>query len=696
MRIYSMTATFGTLANETLVLEPGMNVIQAPNEWGKSTWCAFLTAMLYGLDTRSHTTKTALSEKDRYTPWSGAAMSGRIDLNWNGRDITIERKTKGRVIFGDFRAYETASGLPVPELTVQNCGQQLLGVEQAVFTRSAMIRQTDLPVTQDEALRRRLNALVTTGDDSGAAEQLERRLRELKNRCRYNRTGLLPQAEAEAAELEQKLRELDGLEAQSSQLRRRRDALKQQLTRLENHRSAIAYAAARDNLRQRQTAEAELARLERSLQAAEDPCSRIPSQEEASQTLLELQTLQTQWAQFRVDTDRDEPVPHPVFRHMTPDDARAKVKDAISDYRKLRKLHIQYPILAVLLILAGCAAVLWASGYAIYGYAAIGAGALTALIWGCVTAFRFAKAGTIAADYGSGNPAQWIAAAEDYVNQSRSSAQQAEARQAATESLREKTVRLCQGRSFADALDHWQRICGLWSQLHDAQQAYESCLARLRVLREQPADASAPAFPDELTLTEAQTNRAFADAAGQLQELQLRLGQCQGQMEAIGHRSILESRRSAAVHRIRQLEETHAALELAIATLAQARAKLQRRFAPRISSRAQEIMNRLTDGRYERLVLDSDLTLQAAANDEHTLRSALWRSAGTADLLYLALRLAVSAELVPDAPLILDDALVRFDDRRLQKALSVLQKEASRRQIILFTCHSRESRYTEI
>lgn len=184
MRIYSMTATFGKLEHETLVLQPGLNIIEAPNEWGKSTWCAFLVAMLYGLDTRVKTTKTALADKERFAPWSGAPMAGRIDLNWNGRDITIERQTKRRVPLGEFRAYETETGLPIPELTAANCGQTLLGVEQTVFRRAGFIRHSDLPVTQDEALRRRLNALVTTGDESGAADKLAQQLKELKNRCR--------------------------------------------------------------------------------------------------------------------------------------------------------------------------------------------------------------------------------------------------------------------------------------------------------------------------------------------------------------------------------------------------------------------------------------------------------------------------------------------------------------------------------
>ena len=90
MRIYEMTATFGKLEGETLTLRPGLNIIEAPNEWGKSTWCAFLLAMLYGVDTRLKTTKTALADKEHYLPWSGKPMSGRMRIQWQGKDITLE------------------------------------------------------------------------------------------------------------------------------------------------------------------------------------------------------------------------------------------------------------------------------------------------------------------------------------------------------------------------------------------------------------------------------------------------------------------------------------------------------------------------------------------------------------------------------------------------------------------------------
>ena len=34
MKILSMTATFGKLEHQTLKLDPGLNIIHAPNEWG--------------------------------------------------------------------------------------------------------------------------------------------------------------------------------------------------------------------------------------------------------------------------------------------------------------------------------------------------------------------------------------------------------------------------------------------------------------------------------------------------------------------------------------------------------------------------------------------------------------------------------------------------------------------------------------
>ena len=87
--------------------------------------------------------------------------------------------------------------------------------------------------------------------------------------------------------------------------------------------------------------------------------------------------------------------------------------------------------------------------------------------------------------------------------------------------------------------------------------------------------------------------------------------------------------------------------------------------------------------------------MSLSAREEDTLRTAQWRSDGTVDQLYLALRLAVAEELTKDAPLVLDDAFVRFDDTRLKAAMEVLRETAETKQVILFTCQSREKNALE-
>ena len=89
--------------------------------------------------------------------------------------------------------------------------------------------------------------------------------------------------------------------------------------------------------------------------------------------------------------------------------------------------------------------------------------------------------------------------------------------------------------------------------------------------------------------------------------------------------------------------------------------------------------------------MGEDFSLQAGADKEETLHDALWRSDGTMDQLYLALRLAVAEELTPNAPLVLDDALVRFDDQRMKAAVEILREMAETRQVICFTCQGREA-----
>lgn len=697
-----MTATFGKLENAVLTFRPGLNIIEAPNEWGKSTWCAFLAAMLYGLDTRAKTTKTTLADKERYAPWSGAPMEGRIDIHWNGRDITIERKTKGRIPLGDFRAYETHSGVTVPELTAADCGQILLGVEQTVFRRAGFIRLKDMPVTQDESLRSRLNALVTTGDESGDGERLAKGLRDLKNRIRYNRSGLLPKAEAERDALKERLRELDALTAQLDNTEKNLAEQESRIEKLENHRTALAYAAAERNARRAALARKAREEARRQLEESEAVCAGLPGREEAEEKLRQLGTLREQWSQLQEDftllIQPDQSGENdPVFSGLTGEEAEAQARADGLRYQAMSGVRPLLPFLipgALLLIAAGVLLVL-----AEHVLGGIGLG--LALLLLCIGFIRGAvlrkQAEKIAQKYGNSDPRQWLASARRHDAQLQIRNRETLAYDMALEGLeRRKTVlqmqrrALCGEKSVDDAAQWWNRSLASWDARDAALREFRRAEEHVQTLSSLLRPTPAPGMADDLTCSEEETLRLIAQAHSEQQRLLSRKGQYQGRMEALGRRDALEKQLRDVKKRIQKLEDTYAALTISQETLAQARLELQRRFAPRISRRAQELMGRLTNGRYDRLSLDGDFSLRAGAGEETTLHEALWRSEGTVDQLYLALRLAVAEALTPEAPLVLDDALVRFDDARLKAAMEILSEMSEEKQVILFTCQSRE------
>ncbi len=707
MRIYKMTATFGKLEHETLTLEPGLNILTAPNEWGKSTWCAFLMAMLYGLDTRAKSTKNALADKERYAPWSGSPMEGRIDLNWQGRDITILRATRRRVPLGEFSAFETASGLPVPELTAANCGQMLLGVEQTVFRRAGFIRHADLPVTQDEALRRRLNALVTTGDESGDADRLADSLKELKNRCRYNKSGLLPKEEAERDALQARLEELEALDGQCRKLKMQLSEVKTRLSRLSNHQQALAYTAYQENAGRMARARDDRDQAQTALETQERACAGLPTREEAEQKVREVRSFREQWNAIQMEQQMlpREPVqpelPAP-FTGMDPEQAREMARrdgDAFADAAATKA-----PLLLTVLGLAGLLAagvLAWLMAYVPAILA--GAAGLAALLGGILSGRSASKKKrALLEKYGNGNWEAWADPVEDYeAEQAHYAAAMKDYGDASGDVqvrlmvLQKRRESLCADREPDAVLDDWQRVLAQWDAYHQCRRELMRAQSHLESLENLAKPVEPPAFPDGLTQSQEETVRLLSEYALEQQRLLSRLGQYQGRMETLGSRAELEKSLEQKRRRITQLEDTYAALSIAQETLTQARAELQRRFAPRIARRAQELLGRLTGGRYHSLTLGADFSLQAGAGEESALRDSLWRSDGTVDQLYLALRLAVAEELTPEAPLILDDALVRFDDERMQAAMEILQETAQRKQILCFTCQSRERQALE-
>lgn len=705
MKILSMTATFGKLEHQTLDLREGLNVIEAPNEWGKSTWCAFLVAMFYGISTSSRTKKDFLADKERYAPWSGRPMTGRIELVWQGRAITIERSPRGKIPFGTFRAYETDTNVDVPELTGENCGAVLLGVEQEVFTRAGFLRGSDLPVVEGEALRRRLNALVTTGDESGASDALAQKLKKLKNDCRFNRTGLLPQAEQQRAALLEKLTQLQALKEQTVQLKEQETALTEYAEQLENHRVALTYAHSLQTREHVRKAEAAAADAQAKLRELENRCGDLPTAQTAKQELERLRQAEQQMLRLQEENELppmpQKPETPAPFAGKDPAGALQQANSDSSAYKMLCK-----PVTPVLLILACVLGVLALAGLAFMEWfvcvPVLLLGVLLAIFYVRNRKAQVRDRQAVAGRYGNEQPDSWVALAQAYAASVAGYEKQlADYESKAAAALAQKTALdqtlqlLTQGKTLSQSLAYWQQVLSLRQDWEDARLRYEHAQAHAKTVSDLVQTAPAPKKADTLTLSGQQTEQESRQAAMELQRVRQQLTRCEAQMEGLGSQKELEQELTRVCERLSRLEDLYAALTMAQQTLTQAATELQRRFAPRISARAKELFGRLTGGRYDRLLLASDFSMEVAAQDEDTTHGVLWRSDGTVDQLYLALRLAVAEELTPHAPLVLDDAFVRFDETRLAAAMQILKDYAKDKQVILFTCQEREKKYQE-
>ena len=668
MHILEMQAAYGRLRGDSLRLEPGLNLIYAPNESGKSTWCSFIRTMLYGLPTRQ---SGPLADKNRFAPWTGEAMQGRMDLETGGQRWTVLRDTRrAGAPMQNFACTYTGTAQPVPEVNGQNLGETLLGVPREVFQRSAFIGQSGLAVSQDPELERRIAALLSTGQEDVSYSESYDRLKKQLNRRRHNKTGLIPQLEQEQA------------------LRQWRAAQEDLACR---HQQLTALQQLDGNLPDRDT----LARMQAQLELLEQAGGTLTQARRiAQQRQTEARETQEAWSA------------HPLYPNNE-NQLRQQAEAMTAPAGPGKAL----PIAAGLLLCAAAAALALLPAPAKLIAAAIGAAAAVGLFLYYMVSRRRAAA---AAQTVQTRKTALQRQTEEYLRL-REDARQAEdaARTAAasaeglTQQLQGQLVTLlAQVQPFwpeangADgvrvaltaALRRREALDGAALQV---QQAQIRCDAMSRHLPQPPLPDPEETLPRPV-LSREQIDAALPQIRNQLREARSRVDSLTGQLRTMDSPESLQAQRDQCTRRLEALQAEYDAIALAMEALTQANTVLQTRFSPALGAETARIFSALTAGRYDKVLLDRNLSLSAQPAGDTMPRALSLLSQGAGDQLYLAVRLAICRMVLPRdkaAPLILDDALANFDDQRLAAALDWLLEESRSRQILLFTCHRREGDY---
>ncbi|WP_151736089.1 AAA family ATPase [Paenibacillus tengchongensis] len=147
----------------------------------------------------------------------------------------------------------------------------------------------------------------------------------------------------------------------------------------------------------------------------------------------------------------------------------------------------------------------------------------------------------------------------------------------------------------------------------------------------------------------------------------------------------LEEQRSA----LRDIAARYAVHALAAELIGRTRRIYEQEKQPEVLRLASVYFARLTGGEYRRIVMTfGHKELKAEHREAGLLDSALL-SRGTAEQLYLSIRLALAETMSRQVrlPLLFDDLFVNFDDGRLGAALELLGELGQRRQIVMMTCH---------
>lgn len=723
MIIERMRATFGKLDDQELRLKPGLNVISGDNEAGKSTWLAFLLAMLYGVDTRDRTRAGNLPDKLKFQPWNGKPMAGTMELKAEDRSLTLERGSQTAPM-GDFRAWDSQTGSPIEDLTGRTVGQALLGVEAAVYARSGYLRQQRISVSADAQLEKRLSGLVTAGNEDYSYAEIDEKLKKLQSAIRHNQAGALPRAEEarqaavnQLKEIEESKRRLAAYEADVLELKRQRDECREILAGLD----ALDKQERQERVN---AAESALAKAVEDRKDWEAVCAGLPPEEQLQDLEAELHALQSDLQRAALEeglsvTELELPAPDPIFGRMGPKDAHDKaaadatlVQEAKNAKRPRRKRSVFWYLIILAGLGTGFAGALLPLLPLVIGGGVLALAGLGIWLWQRIDFLRRKDAyirlqqdaRNVLEQYGASSAKGVVLRGIAYIHSLEEREQESEGGVS-----RQELAELADRRAdIFTRLEELMPGCGtpekaavLFQEAREARQSLSQAelleqqlgmqLRDLRFTLGNPAETEADAARFSGYDRETESKR-LEDLERRLEATTSQADKLAGAIGQMGDPEALETQRDALDEQIQRLEDRYAALRLARRALTEADESLRAKFAPLLCEKTGELFARLTGGKYDKIQLDRSLHIAVHPVNSSVFRPLSYLSGGTVDQLYLALRLAICELLIPKAPIVLDDALVYFDDKRAALALETLRELSQTRQVLLFTCQSREKR----
>lgn len=657
--------SFGKLQNFVLELKDGLNVLNAPNESGKSTLAAFLRFAFYGFtDGR----KKELSENDKklYTPWDTPKSEGSVTVLRGEKRYRVSRCVSGNK--ETCTVTELATGKQLPD--GNGPGVFLFGVSEEVFCRTLFFKQLTLPSGKDGVMAEQLQNLAVSADEQVGSRRAMERLTKSKNELKGRAgSGLIPKLEQEAVRLE-------GALAQAKQERMEMDTLRAELEKQESLLAENRVGTERvngelQNIERCESAKklAQLSRIKREAEGANAAYETARSKCMGADPVV-LQKILEKHAAYEKATAKAE-----ASRNAMQNAPKQEQTDHCTDKTAYWLIVLGILVIVLFLLLFPPAMFI--------GAVMIALGTLLAQ-----KNKRMAKAREEAV----------CRAAEEGQNALRTAYEEAK-RQA--ETLENELTESLAFYGLALDGETVLRIHDLQNACHEAnrlQAAAESASRAEEIAYEGVDIAALEALAKEAK--EPSRERACAERelhflAEQARLLQEKARKTSNAIAMLEGRSadpaLLAGKLDAVLRSLSECKAKYEAYEAARVGIEEAADAMKSMVAPRLAEIAGRYFAVATGGKYEAMEVDARLAMRLR-DENGIVRESDYLSAGTRDIAYLSLRLALAELLYGGAgmPFVLDDAFGRLDDMRLKHVLRVLSAASAKHQILLLCCTARE------
>ena len=644
---------FGKLSGLDLKFAKGLNLIYGQNESGKSTLQAFIKAMFYGLKGGKAAGDGHPAPLKRFRPWSGGSYGGVMEYRLdNGLFFRMERDFERNTaeiydehfnnITGDFITGRDKN------LTI---AQKHTGMNEECFERTIFVKQLETSLDKDgrALLSNRLSNASETGFEDISFKKADKALEKaLIDNVGTDRTSVRP--------LDRLNTRLGELEAEKSALKADRMLLIHSRTDLNSAGKDREELVARKDFLGKVRKLFELRKLLEGRMAAEsvmkDSARRIQELEARLEILI-------------------KEIEHP---------------QSVEKMSLLRPGDIPAP---AALLAASILTAFFGHDLSHYAYGA----ALLLLITAAGILLSSVLRGRVRTSMKDTGKASYEASLS-LIMQLKDSQKEFYSRATLVcgtriDSLPELKDAIVEASksimAYETALaEGLKEVCGLYESKPEDPFDNEN-------LEEVIYDSSLEWLENTVNRETERIDRSLNDMALNIRELEILLRNDRSDDEALQR---IDEEEASLREKKSELEKTGTALKLALEVLNEAGSEVRRSLTPALENRMSVIAGRMTGGKYTDLRVDDGLALKTITPETGDVSGIRLLSGGTADQLYLALRLAMADVLAPDGenlPVFMDEVFSQYDDIRTGQTLKFLFEEYCDRQVLLFTCKERET-----